>query len=51
MKSKVESLMIDRMDQNQAIVTRYLNDPPFQDVALRLLVGRIYELRASAEGQ
>ena len=39
--------MIDRMDQNQEIVTKYLNEPKFQDVAFGLLVKRIYEeLRA-----
>jgi type I restriction enzyme R subunit len=41
MKGKVEGLMVDRMDQNQEIVARYLNDPQFQDLALRLLVKRI----------
>src|SRR5262249_28152681 len=47
MKGKVEGLMIDRMDQNQEIVTRYLNDPQFQEVAFRLLVRKIYdEVRA-----
>ena len=43
MKGKVEGLMVDRMDQNQEIVTRYLNDPQFQDLAFRLLVKRIYD--------
>ena len=48
MKSKVESLMIDRMEQNQEIVSKYLNDPKFQEVAFALLVKRIYnELRAA----
>jgi len=52
MKSKVEGLMIDRMDQNQEIVTRYLNDPQFQDVAFRLLVRRIYdEIRAQEKAE
>jgi type I restriction enzyme R subunit len=51
MKSKVEGLMVDRMDQNQDIVTRYLNDPTFQDLAFRLLVKRIYEeIRAAKSG-
>ena len=40
---EVEVLMVDRMDQNQEIVTRYLNDPQFQDIAFRLLVKRIYD--------
>jgi type I restriction enzyme R subunit len=43
MKGKMEGLMIDRMDQNEEIVTRYLNDPQFQDMAFRLLVRRIYD--------
>lgn len=43
MKPKVEGLMIDRMDQNQEIVNRYLNDPAFQAVAFKALVKRIYE--------
>jgi type I restriction enzyme R subunit len=51
MKGKVEGLMIDRMDQNQEIVTRYLNDPQFQEVAFRLLVRRIYdEIRTGGTG-
>ena len=42
MKPKVEGLMIDRMDQNQEIVNRYLNDPAFQSAAFKSLVRRIY---------
>jgi type I restriction enzyme R subunit len=43
MKEKIEGLMVDRMDQNQEIVTRYLNDSQFQALAFRLLVRRIYD--------
>ncbi|MCL2779132.1 MAG: DEAD/DEAH box helicase family protein [Polyangiaceae bacterium] len=43
MKDKVDGLMVDRMDQNQEIVTRYLNDLQFKDLAFRLLVRRIYD--------
>jgi type I restriction enzyme R subunit len=43
MKAKLEGLMIDRMDQNEEIVTRYLNDADFQRVAFQLLVKKIYE--------
>jgi len=50
MKDKVEELMIDRIDQNQEIVTRYLNDPQFQAVAFKLLVEKIYE-QARAVGR
>ena len=35
--------MIDRMDQNQEIVNRYLNDPAFQSAAFKALVKRIYD--------
>lgn len=49
MKAKIEGLMIDRMDQNQEIVTKYLNEPEFQAVAFGLLVKRIYdEIRKGA---
>jgi type I restriction enzyme R subunit len=43
MKPKVEGLMIDRMDQNQEIVNRYLNDPAFQSAAFKAIVKQIYE--------
>lgn len=43
MKSKVESLMIDRMDSNQDIVNRYLNDPEFQATAFKAFVLRLYQ--------
>ena len=43
MKPKVEELMIDRMDQNQDIVNRYLNDPAFQGAAFKAIVKQIYE--------
>jgi type I restriction enzyme R subunit len=48
MKPKVETLMIDRMDQNQEIVNRYLNDPTFQSAAFKAIVKRVYdEIRKS----
>jgi type I restriction enzyme R subunit len=43
MKPKVEGLMIDRMDQNQEIVNRYLNDPAFQSAAFKAIVRQIYD--------
>jgi len=43
MKPKVETLMIDRMDQNQEIVNRYLNDAAFQSAAFKEIVKRVYE--------
>jgi type I restriction enzyme R subunit len=51
MKGKVEGLMVDRMEQNQVIVTRYLNDPQFQDLAFRLLVRRIYDEIRARQGE
>jgi type I restriction enzyme R subunit len=42
MKPKVEGLMIDRMDQNQEIVNRYLNDAAFQSAAFKAIVMQIY---------
>jgi hypothetical protein len=49
MKPKIEGLMIDRMDQNQEIVNRYLNDAAFQSAAFQALVHRIYvEIRETA---
>ncbi len=49
MRPKVETLMIDRMDQNQDIVNRYLNDPAFQTAAFKAIVKRVYdEIRRSS---
>lgn len=49
MKPKVEGRMIDRMDQNQEIVNRYLNDPAFQSAALKAIVKQIHsEIRRSS---
>lgn len=42
MKPKVEGLTIDRMDQNQEIVNRYLNDTAFQSAAFKAIVKQIY---------
>lgn len=49
MKPKVEGLMVDRLEQNPEMVTRYLHDPKFQEVAFHLLVRRLYDaIRAPA---
>ena len=40
MKPKLETLMIDRMDQNQDVVNRYLNEAEFQDVFFKEFVRR-----------
>jgi len=43
MKSRIESLMLDRLDENEEIVSRYLDDEEFRAVAFRLLVAQIYQ--------
>lgn len=50
MKGKVEDLMIDRVDQNQGIVSRYLNDKDFQEALFGELVKRMYQA-IRGEGQ
>lgn len=49
MKSKVRDAIVDRMDKNEGIVTRYLNEPEFEEAAFKALVRKIYEeLKRSA---
>ena len=36
-------LMIERMDENDGLVARYMNEPEFQNVAFRELAKKIYE--------
>ncbi len=43
MRQKISDLMIERMEQNQEIVTKYLDQKDFQDLAFRELVKAIYE--------
>ena len=42
MKSKLRDAIVDRMEQNEGIATRYLNEHDFEDLAFRELVRRIY---------
>ena len=42
-RAKVEELMLDRMERNQEIVTRYLNDPEFRAIVDQELARRTYE--------
>lgn len=42
-RNKIEGLMIDRMDRNQEIVTRFLNEEGFNKTVSELLAKRIYE--------
>lgn len=47
-RPKVEGLMLDRMERNQEIVTRYLNDSDFRAVVDQELARRTYdEIRAT----
>jgi hypothetical protein len=39
----IEGLIIDRMERNEKLVTRYLNDPEFQEVLFRVMAQRIYD--------
>jgi hypothetical protein len=35
--STIEGLITDRMERNEQLVTRYLNDPEFQEVLFRVI--------------
>ena len=35
--------MIERMSENDALVTRYMNDPEFQDIVFSVLSESIFE--------
>jgi hypothetical protein len=49
MKGKVRDAIVDRMDKNEGIATRYLNEPEFEEAAFKALMRQIYEeLRKSA---
>ncbi|MFO0683371.1 MAG: hypothetical protein U0234_15040 [Sandaracinus sp.] len=43
LKKKLEALMVDRMDDNEKIVTRYLNDADFQSVVFQWIAKRVYD--------
>ncbi len=42
-RQKIADFMIDRLSQNQDIVTKYFNESEFQEIAFRELAQRIYE--------
>ena len=47
MRQKVEDAMVDRMERNESIVSRFLNDSEFRELISRELARRIYgEIRA-----
>ena len=41
--SLLETLMLERMDQNEAIVARFMNDPEFQRAIAQRLANEAYE--------
>ncbi|HXG60430.1 MAG TPA: type I restriction endonuclease [Planctomycetota bacterium] len=45
----LEGLFIDRMEQNEEITARYMNDKQFQDVVCRHLLKEVYEQIRSQE--
>jgi type I restriction enzyme R subunit len=47
-RQKITDLMVDRLEQNQDIVTKYFGEKEFQELAFQELARRIYEeVRAS----
>ena len=42
-RSEIEKLMMERMGENDALVTRYLSDKDFQNVAFEVLAREIFE--------
>jgi type I restriction enzyme, R subunit len=42
-RQKIADFMIDRLAQNQDIVSKYFNESEFQELAFRVLAQRIYE--------
>ncbi|MBN1380002.1 MAG: type I restriction endonuclease subunit R [Gammaproteobacteria bacterium] len=48
-KKQIEELMIQRMSDNDKIVTRYMDDPVFQDSAFQILAKEVFEAIHSKE--
>ena len=42
-RDKLGKLMIERMGENDTLVTRYMNDPEFQEIAFDVLAREIFE--------
>ena len=42
-RTLVEQMMLERMSDNDAIVTRYMSDREFQDTAFPILAREIFE--------
>jgi type I restriction enzyme R subunit len=50
-KHLLETLFVERMDQNEEIFVRYMNDAPFQRVVTTLMAEEAYRrLRSSTGG-
>lgn len=49
LKRLLESLFVERMDQNEAIFARYMNDRDFQNTVSDLLVLEVYQRLAGGE--
>jgi type I restriction enzyme R subunit len=45
----LESLFVERMDQNEEIFARYMNDPVFQEFVAQLLGTEVYRRLAESE--
>jgi type I restriction enzyme, R subunit len=43
LKQKINDAIVDRMDKNGEIATRYLNDSDFEKVAFEALARRLYD--------
>jgi len=47
----IEAFMIQRLSDNDRIVTRYMDDPPFQDSAFPTLATEIFEAIRAKDNQ
>jgi type I restriction enzyme, R subunit len=48
-KRLLEALFVERMDQNEEIFARYMNDPAFQEVVSKALGAELYQRLAGSE--
>lgn len=47
----LKTIFIERMDQNEAIFARYMNDPAFQEIVSEILGAEVYRRLAGSERQ
>jgi len=50
-KNLLETLFVERMDQNEGIFVRFMNDPPFQKVVTAWMASEAYRRLRGAAGQ